>query len=456
MDKQEFALASHIYCSGVGGSGVSALARLLHLQGKTVIGSDAAENMFTHDLSALGVDIRVPQDPQAIPPDCDLFIYSDAVPANHPERQAATQRNISQLSYFEALGLFFDQYKIRIAVSGTHGKTTTTAMTALTLIEAGLDPTVVVGSKVTQLNSNARLGKSDIMVVEACEHQAHMLQLRPTHIIITNIEEDHLDYYHDLDHIVLTFQRYINSLGSEGVFIKNADDSESTEIGFDGKIVTFGIDEPADVRASHIHTQDAQQTFQVGGENFSLHIPGRFNVANACATIALARTLGVADSVIRKSLAKYVGTWRRFEIKGTYKQAIVVSDYAHHPTAISSTLKAAREFYPHRRLVVVFQPHQHNRTARLFTKFETAFEAADFVILTEIFDVLGRENLQDKAFSGEALAKAVEKHGKYTIFAPTLERARQQIDEFVEPNDVLLIMGAGNIYQLAENLTQRA
>lgn len=443
--------STSVYCSGIGGSGVSALARLLKLQGKQVTGSDAAENMMTTDLEHIGVQVFVPQAAKHIPENCDLFIYSDAVPADHPERVMAQDRKIPSYSYYEALGLFFQKYSTRIAISGTHGKTTTSAMAALMLIEAGLDPTVVVGSKMTQLNSNARLGKSNIMVVEACEHQGHMLQLKPTHVIVTNIEEDHLDYYNDLDHIVMTFQRYINSVGSEGVFIKNMDDSESQELGYDGKIVTFGVDNPADVQATHIEYSAGKQTFMLGNQPFSLRVPGKFNVANALATITLGRTLGVPDQVIQSSLAAYSGTWRRFELKGTYHGALVISDYAHHPTAITSTLKAAREFYPGRRLVVLFQPHQRNRTRRLFDKFKVAFGPADLVIITEIFDVLGRET-DNPHISGADLVQAVESQGKMCLFAPTLEKAEEVLGEFVEKDDVVLIMGAGNVYTLADKL----
>lgn len=446
--------AKVIYCSGIGGSGVSALARLLFAQGKQVLGSDAGENMMTADLRQEGLTVFVPQGAEHIPADCDLFIFSDAVPADHPERVAVKERGILSMSYFEALGLFFEQYKVRVAISGTHGKTTTSAMVALTLIEAGLDPTVVVGSKITQLGSNARLGKSDLIVVEACEHQAHMLQLKPTHIIVTNIEEDHLDYYNDLDHIVMTFQRYINSLGSEGVFIKNNDDSESAELGCDGRVVTFGIESAADVKVSKIETAHGKQQFWIGSQEFSLRIPGKFNVANACATIALARELGVADEVIAKALAAYSGTWRRFELKGEFRKALVISDYAHHPTAITSTLKAAKEFYPGRRLVVIFQPHQRNRTEKLFEKFKLAFNAADFIIITEIFDVLGRETTQNPEASGQALAKAVEGQGKYCLYAQNLSKAREILEEFVEKDDVVLVMGAGDIYKLADELVK--
>lgn len=447
-------IAKSVYCSGIGGSGVSALARLLKLQGKQVMGSDAAENIMTADLKTLDIPIFVPQAAEHIPANCDLFIYSDAVPVDSPERLAAKERNLPSYSYFEALGLFFEQYTTRVAISGTHGKTTTSAMVALTLIEAGLDPTVVVGSKITQLNSNARLGKSNIMVVEACEHQAHMLQLKPTHVIVTNIEEDHLDYYHDLDHIVMTFQRYINSLGSEGVFIKNVDDSESNDLGYDGKVVTFGIDAPADVRATKIQSEPGQQKFMVGEQPFSLRIPGNFNVANATATIALARTLGISDDISSQALAKYSGTWRRFELKGEYRKALVISDYAHHPTAITSTLKAAKEFYPGRRLVVVFQPHQRNRTQKLFEKFKTAFTQADLIIITEIFDVLGRESGQAATVSGQDLATAVEQQGKLCMYAADLEKARELLNEFIEKDDVLLVMGAGDVYTLADQLVR--
>jgi UDP-N-acetylmuramate--alanine ligase len=216
--------------------------------------------------------------------------------------------------------------------------------------------------------------------------------------------------------------------------------------------VTFGIDAPADVRATKIESADGRQTFMVGSQTFSLRIPGSFNVSNACAVIALARTLGVADDVIAKALADYSGTWRRFELKGEYRKALVISDYAHHPTAITSTLKAAKEFYPGRRLVVVFQPHQHNRTQKLFEKFKVAFTPADLIIITEIFDVLGRDTGPAAGVSGQDLAHAIEQQGKLCMFASDLKKAHDLLNEFIEKDDVLLIMGAGDVYTLADQL----
>lgn len=343
-------------------------------------------------------------------------------------------------------------FEYGITISGTHGKSTTAAMIANILIDAGLDPTVIIGSIASEFNSNARHGGRKFFVVEACEHFAHMLKLHPRLIVLTNIEEDHLDYYRDLEHIVMTFQKYINGLPVNGVLVKNSDDSESKELGFDGQIITYGIDQIADQQATNIRYDHLQQYFCSGGVDFHLNIPGKFNVYNALAAITVARHLHIAEEVIQKTLANFRGVWRRFQILGEYRGATVISDYAHHPTAVRSTISAAKDFYPKRRLITVFQPHQHSRTKKLFKKFVESFAAADFVILQEIFDVVGREAENDQNISSRDLVKVIEQRGKYAFFANSPVETRRAIDELLEPNDVLLIMGAGDIYQLAENL----
>ena len=443
--------AKKIYFCGIGGIGMSALAQLLNKEGKTVFGSDLVSSTIIKNLKKQNIKVTIQQSGSVLAKDTDLLIYSSAVPAHHPERQKAKILGIASLSYFEALGQYSQQFEKVIAISGTHGKSTTTAMIASVLIAAKLDPTVIVGSIMKELKSNARAGQKKYLVVEACEHQEHMLQLHPHMIILTNIEEDHLDYYHNLDHIVMAFQKYINHLPADGILIKNNDDSESRDLGCDCRLVTYGLENTAEYTATEVCTLKKQQHFVSLGSEFILNIPGRFNVANAMACIAACRVLGIKDSVMQITLAKFRGIWRRFEAIGKYRGATVISDYAHHPTAIHSTIRAAREFYPKQRIVLVFQPHQRSRTQKLFDKFVNCFTEADFVIIQEIYDVAGRED-QKIRISSQDLVKAIEKKGKYAFYTKTVTQTRHKIDEVLDKNDVLLIMGAGDIYKLGEKL----
>lgn len=437
---------------------MSGLARMAKLYGKTVAGSELKDSATLRELRQEGIIVYPTQIAKQVPLDYDLYVYSSAVPEDNPERQVLAQHHLESkcLTYFQAVGEFMKVYTHRIAVSGTHGKTTTTAMLASVLTEAGLDPTAIVGSTVKAWDSNVRAGKSlEYFVVEACEYQAHMLELHPSAIILTNIEEDHLDYYTDLNHIHRTFQKYINQLPSAGVLIRNADDSECRELGFDGHTVSYSIEEPADVTATNIQKNGHQQIFMVNGQSYTINVPGDFNIYNALAVIAYALYCKIPYQHISAGLQKFNGTKRRFEHIGQYKGADVISDYAHHPTAVTGLLHAAKEWYPNRRIVIVFQPHQHNRTKRLFESFTTAFDEADLIILQEIYDVAGREAGADQDVSAQDLAQAIEATGKLVIFSPDQDKTKQLLAEHVEKNDVLLIVGAGDVYTLAEDITAK-
>jgi len=441
-----------VYFSGIGGIGMSALAQLLHADGKVVKGSDMQKSEMTERLMLRGIPISFVQDGAQITPDVDLCVFTSAVPEDHPEHTKAKQLGIPTMSYFEAVGEYMKGFEHAITVSGTHGKSTTTSMIANIMIDAGLDPTVIVGTVVKEFGSNARAGGRKYLVVEACEYKEHMLNLHPSMIVLTNIEEDHLDYYRDLEHIVMTFQKYINHLPPSGVLFKNTDDSESSDLGYDGKTVSYGMSAQADIRATQMKVGNVAQTFLCGGEIYTLRIPGKFNISNALAAIAVGRELGISAESTKKTLAAFAGVWRRFEVVGEYKGATVISDYAHHPTAVSSTIKAAREFYPGRRIVVAFQPHQRSRTKKLFTGFVECFADADLTIVQEIYDVVGREESGDADVSSRQLVDAVDKMGKYALYTPNVAATRQQIEEVIESGDVLIVMGAGNIYRLAEEL----
>lgn len=422
-----------IFFVGIGGIGVSALSKLFKSQGKIVIGSDKYSSEITDDLKKQGIKVYIGHKEKNLDSDIDLVIYSPAVPSEIPERKKATKLGIKQISYPEVLGLI-SKDKYTIAISGTHGKSTTTAMLGLILTDAGFDPTVIVGSKVGPFkNSNLRIGKSKYFVVEACEWRAHMLELEPKIIILTNIEPDHLDYYKTFKNLKEAFKKYVSKLPKNGLLVVNADDKVCLEIAKSAKckVVTYrGLD-----------------------LQFSLQVPGEFNAYNAAAARACTLELGIKPEIIKKTLTSFKGIWRRFEKLGEYRGALIFSDYAHHPTAIKETLKAAKESYPNRRLVVAYQPHHYDRTKRLFKGFVRAFDSADLVILNEIYDVPGREAA--KKISSRDLVREIKKRKIKATFTKDLKQTEKSLLRNIRKGDLVLIMGAGDIYQLSTDLFAR-
>lgn len=454
-----------VYCIGIGGIGLSALAQLLHADGVRVSGSDRSESQITAMLQRLGVQVVFEQDGSGLPEDANMVIYSGAVPEQHPERKLAAERGISQMSYFEALGVYSSQFEKVVAVSGTHGKSTTTAMIANILVEAGLNPTVIVGSVVrefgegdgtTQHGSNARPGGKQLLVVEACEYQSQFLHLQPHVLVVNNIEADHLDYYDGVEQIVESFQKLVDNMpvegrdSSSGTLVLNADDSNTMQLQPAGRrAFTFGWDEHAQIHPREHSVKGEAQEFIVDGTVFVLTVPGAFNVSNALAAIAVARELEVDDAITQQALEAFNGIWRRFEIISVYKKALIVSDYAHHPTAIQATVAAARDFYPSRRIVVAFQPHQRARTAQLFNEFVEALAEPDVLVLQEIYDVAGREE-QDQQMNSGKLVEALEERGLFPTYTPDNAATVEVLDDIIEKDDVVIIMGAGDIYTITQ------
>lgn len=446
----DFAQLKKIHCIGIGGIGVSAVAKMFLLQRKKVSGSDLASSEITRELEQMGAKIFYNHQAENVPQDADLVIYTPAAEPEHIERQQAQKCEIAQLSYPQILGEISRQ-KYTIAVSGTNGKSTTTAMLGLILEKAGWDPMVIVGSRVGPFNSNFRPGYSKYFVVEACEHQANMLNLSPQVIVLTNIEPDHLDYYRDIEHIRQTFQEYINKLPADGILIINADDPVSQKLILPScRVVKYGIENNAEVRGRERETGAGYQTFFIQDEKIQLAVPGLFNVYNTLAAAAAALALGLDLKIIQETLSVFPGIWRRFEKIGERSGAIIISDYAHHPTSVAATIKAAKEFFPGRRVMVVFQPHHHNRTKKLFNEFAQSFNGADVVILSEIYDVAGREGEADRDVSSRELVKAIAK--EHTFYAKDLEETKKLILENLQSNDVVLIMGAGDIYKICGEL----
>lgn len=407
-----------VHCIGIGGIAISGIAKLLRAHGITVTGSDKAGGG------------------EPIPDDAEVVVYSEAVPDDDPERVAARERELPSYSGARAIAELTKGKKV-IAVTGTNGKSTTTAMLANILIRAGWDPTALVGSKVPgwELES-VRVGASEWFVLEADEYARKLLQYSPFAAVITNIEKDHLDVYRDLDDIRSTFQIFIDLVPAHGIVILNESDEQSRWLvaGTGQKVVRY----------------------RPGDEKFKLKTPGAFNRANATAAAACARALGVDDETIRQSLEEFPGIWRRFEIVGSHKSgAVVVSDYGHHPTAVAVTIAAAREAYPNRRIVLIFQPHHHNRTIALFDEFVRSVQGADVVILPEIYDVPGRE--EGKRTSSNELAGAINKiRPDLATFGGTLDETSAIVESFAQPNDLLLFMGAGDIDRIARAIATNA
>jgi len=314
---------------------------------------------------------------------------------------------------------------------------------------------------VAGFDGNFRHGNSDLLIVEACEWKGHMLNLLPQTIILTNLEPDHLDFYKNLEELKHYFQKYLNNLPlTEGKLIYNADDASLKSLiknkGYQVKSWSVNFEE-ADYRATDIVFKKQKIDFKVNGHLLSLKIPGTFNIYNALAAAACAREFKIDWKIIKESLAEFTGSWRRFEkvgpVKGK-KNALVISDYAHHPTALAGTLKAAKDFYPDKRLVVAFQPHHFDRTAKLFNDFAKSFAWADVLVVCQVYDVVGREQDGQRTIGGQELAQAIQKLNplKEIYYAPDLEQTEKILREKIQPNDLVLIVGAGDIDQIARSL----
>lgn len=400
-----------VHFIGIGGAGVSGLARMMLAAGHQVSGSDRALTPTTTELAKLGATIFEGQGAQNISSDLDLVIYTIAVPESDPELRAAREQGIKIFSYPEYLGEL-SKNKFTIAVAGTHGKTTTTAMLAEIMVAAGLDPTVIVGSPLNSSGSNFRAGQSDFLLVEACEYRRSFLNLHPQILIITNIEADHLDYYRDL------------------ADIKNAFSELAAQVPATGKVIT--------------EREYARVKLPI-----SLKVPGEHNQRNAQVAMAAAQVLGISEEQARRALASFAGTARRLEFKGRVPGgAQVYDDYAHHPTAIKTTIAAARQLADGK-ILAVFQPHLYSRTKQLFAEFAASFAEADEVWILPIY--AAREP-RDERVSAPGLAEAVGRVGPPANFAPNFEAAAAALTSTAGPHDLILLMGAGDIYKLADLL----
>ncbi|MBM3228032.1 hypothetical protein FJZ27_04210 [Candidatus Peribacteria bacterium] len=421
----------NIYCAGIGGIGLSAYAALMRLQGHEVSGSDRVESDLLDELRASGVQVTLLQDGSEIPQDCDLFVYSEALPIHHPERMAAERRGIRSLSYFGALGELSAPYDV-IAVCGTHGKSSTTAMIAKTLIDAGKDPTVVVGTKLPDLGGrNYRNGKSKIFVLEACEYRKSFHALSPSTIVLTNVDGDHFDYYSTVRAYREAFVEFVGRLPPSGIVVLHGEDADALDVAQQAgrKAVDADLLPLPELSIAGVHMQQ-----------------------NARLALAMAECCGVPREDALRSLHGYRGAWRRMEYVGSYHDIPVIDDYGHHPREIAAVLGALRHQYGDRRIVCVFQPHTHDRTLKLYSDFTAAFSDADLVIIPGVYEARRDRDAATVDLSeftrGIAQASAVDCLDGISLDA-TEEMLRTQI---LKTGDVLLVMGAGDVTGLARSM----
>ena len=455
MFKIDFHKPVQIHFIGIGGISMSSLAEILLHKGFSVSGSDNQESTLTQRLTRLGATIFLGQSPDHIGPETKLVIYTAAISSNNPELLQAKKMNLPTLSRAELLGQMMDCYQNSIAVAGTHGKTTTTSMISQILIEANADPTISIGGILNLINDNTRIGNSDLFVIESCEYTNSFYHFYPKYSVILNIEEDHLDFFKDLEDIRNSFRHYLGNTKKDGLIFLNSEIErlEELTISTDASIITFGFQDTDTYQAKDIQFGSTSTRFQlwINGEyqeTFDLSLLGMHNVSNALAAIACTHTIGTSLSDIAYSLSHCQGARRRFEHKGTFQGATIIDDYAHHPTEIKAALSAARELKPSR-LICVFQPHTYTRTAAFMNDFATVLSDADVVILPDIF--AARET-DDLGVSSADLCQALTNKGTQAFYFPSFE----EIESFLKKNcingDLLITMGAGNVVNIGEHL----
>ncbi|MBP6874860.1 MAG: UDP-N-acetylmuramate--L-alanine ligase [Candidatus Eisenbacteria bacterium] len=444
---------------GIGGTGMCGLAEILLNLGYKVSGSDlVARSEVIDRLKRLGAEVHAGHAAEHVT-GADLVVISSAVAATNPEVRAARELGIPVLKRGQMLAEIM-RMKYGVAVAGAHGKTTTTSLTGHVLSEAGLDPTVVVGGRLRALGSHARVGAGDVFVAEADESDGSFLEILPTVAVITNIDREHLDHYKDLDEIYDAFLRFARSVPFYGAAILCGDDPRLRQMaaGLNKPVLLYGTEPGCHLRATAVHPGPQQSRFEVEAHGrslgeFTVPLPGRHNVLNALAAIAVALFVGVPAGRVRRGLSSFAGVGRRFEIRGEARGITLVDDYGHHPTEIAAVLRTAREAFPTRRLVVMFQPHRYSRTAALREEFSPAFRGADILILTDIYSA-GEAPIE--GVTGQILGDLIHRGSRVAVeYAPREEDAIERALAVLEPGDVLITLGAGSVSTWGEKILAR-
>ena len=450
-----------IHFIGVGGAGMSGIAEVFCNLGYSISGSDISPSSITEHLSAIGVSVFESHDSAHVE-GADVVVYSSAIRGDNVELQAARRKRIPAVPRAEMLAELM-RFRRGIAIAGTHGKTTTTSLIASVLAEAGLDPTFVVGGLVKSINSHARLGTGPYLVAEADESDASFLLLNPLMAVLTNVDADHMETYNgDFSVLKATFVEFFRRLPFYGFACVSHDDEHAASLvpKIRTRVVTFGLNEGADVRGHDVRHVDGREHFRVSfdghpeAEEFVLNLPGEHNVQNALAAIAVSRELGIELNAVRSALSKFQGIARRCQVHLSVCigdcELTIVDDYGHHPKEIDAVLKTIRRSWPERRLIVVFQPHRYSRTRDLFEDFVNVLSRANVLLLLEVY-AAGEPAVPGA--DGRSLCRAIRMRGLVDpIFVDDLKSVRQVLTEVVRDGDVVAMLGAGNIGGIAEEL----
>ena len=458
MYKINFKKPLHVHFIGIGGISMSGLAEILLGEHFTISGSDSKPSTLTERLVSLGATIFYPQKASNIIDGIDVVVYTAAIHEDNPEFAEAKRQNLPMLSRAELLGQLMTNYETPIAISGTHGKTTTTSMLSHILLEAETDPTISVGGILNAIGGNIRVGGSDIFVTEACEYTNSFLNFLPKISVILNVEEDHMDFFKDIDDIRCSFHRFASILPKDGTLVinKNIEQLEAITNNLDCKVITYSEVQEADYGAANITFDElGNASFDLirYGEfvdRIKLSVAGNHNVSNALSTIAVADLLQIPMETIKKGILSFGGTVRRFQYKGQRNGFTIIDDYAHHPTEIRATLTSARN-YPHKDIWCIFQPHTYTRTKAFFHEFAEALSLADHVILADIYAARETDTL---GMSSEALAEEIKKLGTDAYYLPSFEAIENFVLEKVIHGDVLITMGAGDVVNIGDSLLQ--
>ncbi len=455
MYQIDFDKPIHVYFCGIGGISMSGLAEILLSRNFTVSGSDMKATALTDSLEEKGIQVYIGQHASNITDDIDLFVYTAAINKDNPEWVAMQEKKIPSLSRAELLGEIMKNFNLPIAISGTHGKTTTTSMVSEILLWDDDDPTLTIGGILKSIGGNIRIGHSDYFVAEACEYTNSFLNFFPKISVILNIEEDHLDFFKDINDIRASFRKFAELLPADGSLIINGDIENRGEItkGLPCKILTYGLDSKYDYYASDIKYDE------LGHPSYTLHcpegeyeiklsVPGIHNVANSMAAICVADVCGIEKGTSIAALRAFTGTDRRFELKGKIGGMTIIDDYAHHPTEINATLTAAKN-YPHSRLIVAFQPHTYTRTQAFLKDFANVLSQADVVILSDIYAAREKNTI---GISSRDLQEEILKLGTSCHYFPTFDEIENFILENCSSGDLLITMGAGDIVKVGESI----
>ena len=456
MYKINFNKPLHVHFIGIGGISMSGLAEILLKEHFTISGSDAKESALTKHLENMGATVFYPQKASNIIDGIDVVVYTAAIHDDNPEYAEAKRQNLPMLSRAELLGQLMTNYETSIAISGTHGKTTTTSMLSHILLEAETDPTISVGGILNAIGGNIRVGNSDIFVTEACEYTNSFLNFFPKISVILNVEEDHMDFFKDIDDIRSSFHKFSALLPEDGLLVvnKNIEELETITDGLVCNVVTYSETQDADYSAANIEFDELGNAsfdlikYGTYVDRIMLSVAGNHNVSNALGVIAVADALEIPLEVIKKGILSFTGTVRRFQYKGERNGFTIIDDYAHHPTEIRATLTSAQN-YPHKDIWCIFQPHTYTRTKAFFHEFAEALSLADHIILADIYAARETDTL---GMTSEALAEELKKLGADAYYLPSFEAIENFVLEKVIHGDVLITMGAGDVVNIGESL----